>query len=240
MSRTDKHILLIEDDPEIAGVLRHNLRDEGYAVDWAGDGETGLQRLAAMPPDLLILDINLPGVDGYEICREVRSRPGYTPIIIVSGKSAESQRILGLELGADDYVTKPFSVLELVSRVRALFRRVDALRQPAATAPGPLLAGRFAIDPLAREVKLNGAPVALTAREFDLLHFFARHPGQAFSRIELLNQVWGYSHDGYEHTVNTHINRLRAKIETDPARPAHILTVWGVGYKFAPEADGPA
>jgi len=236
MSRTHRQILLIEDDPEVATVLRHHLREEGYTVDWVGDGESGLQRLHGMPPDLIILDLQLPGVDGYEICRVVRALPGYIPIIIVSGKSAESQRILGLELGADDYVIKPFSVLELVSRVRALFRRVEALRQPAADSGGPLRAGAFVIDPLAREVKQNGIPLALTAREFDLLHFFARHPGQAFSRLELLNRVWGHNHDGYEHTVNTHINRLRVKIEADPARPAHILTVWGVGYKFSPEA----
>jgi DNA-binding response OmpR family regulator len=175
----------------------------------------------------------LPGKDGLEICRQVRAMPEYTPIIIISAKSTEAHRILGLELGADDYVTKPFSVLEVNARVKALFRRVEALGRIARLDSGLLEAGELRIDPVAREVTLSGETLALTAREFDLLFFFARHPGRVFSRLDLLNQVWGYSHEGYEHTVNTHINRLRAKIERDPANPEYILTVWGVGYKFA-------
>lgn len=235
LGETKRRILVVEDDADIAEILRLNLADEGYAVDWAADGETGLERLGAEHHDALILDIMLPGIDGLEVCRRVRAMGRYTPIIIISARSGESQRILGLELGADDYVTKPFSVQELIARVRALFRRVDALGRTAREEAGVLQAGVLDIDPVARTVRRQGADVDLTAREFDLLFFFARHPGKVFSRMDLLTQVWGYSHEGYEHTVNTHINRLRGKIETDPARPELIRTVWGVGYKFTPE-----
>lgn len=228
-----KSILVVEDDADIAELLRLNLTDEGYAVQVAADGETGLARLQSNGYDALILDLMLPGKDGLEICRQVRAMPEYTPIIIISAKSAEAHRILGLELGADDYVTKPFSVLEVNARVKALFRRVEALGRIARLESGLLEAGELRIDPVAREVTLREEPLTLTAREFDLLFFFARHPGRVFSRLDLLNQVWGYSHEGYEHTVNTHINRLRAKIEHDPTTPEYILTVWGVGYKFA-------
>lgn len=229
-----KSILVVEDDADIAELLRLNLADEGYEVQVAADGESGLARLRAHAYDALILDLMLPGRDGLEICRQVRSMPAYTPIIIISAKSAEAHRILGLELGADDYVTKPFSVLEVNARVKALFRRVEALGRIARLESGLLEAGELRIDPVAREVTMRSEPLTLTAREFDLLFFFARHPGRVFSRLDLLNQVWGYSHEGYEHTVNTHINRLRAKIEQDPANPEYILTVWGVGYKFTP------
>lgn len=236
-SEATRRILLVEDDADIAEILRLNLMDEGFSVDWAGDGETGLARLEAQGHDALILDIMLPGIDGLEVCRRVRAMPRYTPIIIISARSGESQRVLGLELGADDYVTKPFSLLELVARVRALFRRVDALGKAARQDAGVLEAAGLTIDPVARLVRRDGAEVDLTAREFDLLFFFARHPGKAFSRLELLRQVWGYSHEGYEHTVNTHINRLRGKIERDPARPDMIRTVWGVGYRFSPDGQ---
>lgn len=232
-----RRILVVEDDADIADILQLHLADEGYAVDWAGDGEGGLARLQVSAYDALILDIMLPGMDGLEVCRRVRAMPHYTPIIIISARSGESQRILGLELGADDYVTKPFSVQELLARVRALFRRVDALGRTARQEAGRLEAGALSIDPVSRQVRCKGETVELTAREFDLLFFFARHPGQVFSRMDLLAQVWGYSHEGYEHTVNTHINRLRGKIETDSARPDMIRTVWGVGYKFTPETD---
>ena len=228
-----KNILVVEDDTDIAELLRLNLSDEGYDVEAVGDGETGLARLQARQYDALILDLMLPGMDGLSVCRQVRAMPQYTPIIIISAKSAETHRILGLELGADDYVTKPFSVLEVNARVKALFRRVEALGRIARLESGLLEAGELTIDPVAREATLKGQPLLLTAREFDLLFFFARHPGRVFSRLDLLNQVWGYNHEGYEHTVNTHINRLRAKIEKDPTHPEYILTVWGVGYKFA-------
>jgi DNA-binding response OmpR family regulator len=235
-----KRILIVEDDMHIAELLCMHLHDEGYDVEHAADGEAGVRLLERGSWDALVLDLMLPGVDGLEICRRARTMTRYTPIIITSARSSEVHRILGLELGADDYLAKPFSVLELVARVRALLRRADALARNARLDAGALELGDMRIDPLAREVEVEGRAVELTPREFDLLYFFARHPGKVFSRLELLNQVWGYCHDGYEHTVNTHINRLRLKIEADPAHPRRILTVWGRGYKFslaAPE-DG--
>jgi DNA-binding response OmpR family regulator len=229
----NKHILVVEDDADIAELLRLNLADEGHAVEWAADGETAIARLQEGYWDVVILDLMLPGMDGMAVCRHIRALPRYTPIIIVSAKSAEMERILGLEQGADDYITKPFSLLEVKARVKALFRRVEAMGQTARMASGLLHWDGLRIDPLARTVHLNGQPVDLAAREFDLLFFFVRHPGQVFSRLDLLKQVWGYSHEGYEHTVNTHINRLRGKIEANPAKPEYIHTVWGVGYRFA-------
>ncbi len=227
-----KRVLIVEDDAHIAELLRLHLSDEGYAVEHAADGIVGMRMLEENSWDALVLDLMLPGVDGLEICKRARSMARYTPIIITSARSSEVHRILGLELGADDYLAKPFSMLELVARVRALLRRSDALARNARMDAGLLVRHDVSIDPLAREVSLDGKPLELTPREFDLLYFFARHPDQVFSRLELLNEVWGYQHDGYEHTVNTHINRLRTKIEEDPADPKRILTVWGRGYKF--------
>lgn len=229
-----KRVLLVEDDHHIAEIVRLHLGDEGYAVEHAADGGVGLERLEEGGWDALVLDLMLPGVDGLEICRRARAMAAYTPIIITSARSSEMHRILGLELGADDYLAKPFSVLELVARVRALLRRVDVIARQGRAQAGAIELGGLAIDPLQRCAAVDGRPVELTPREFDLLYFFVRQPGKVFSRIDLLNQVWGYRHDGYEHTVNTHINRLRAKIEHDPAQPRRILTVWGVGYRYAP------
>jgi DNA-binding response OmpR family regulator len=227
-----KQVLIVEDDENIAELLRLHLHDEGYAIEHATDGEVGMQLVERGHWDALVLDLMLPGVDGLEICRRARSMARYMPIIITSARSSEVHRILGLELGADDYLAKPFSVLELVARVRALLRRADAMAHRAKLDAGSLEIGDLRIDPVAREVGLNGVSIDLTPREFDLLHFLARHSGKVFSRMDLLNQVWGYRHDGYEHTVNTHINRLRMKIETDPAHPRCIVTVWGRGYKL--------
>lgn len=232
-ARESKCILVVEDDPDIADMLAIHLLDEGFHIEQIADGEAARERLARGGFDMLLLDIMLPGVSGLDLCRQARMAAAYTPIIIISARSAEPHRILGLELGADDYIAKPFSVLELVARMRALFRREAALGRNARRAAGVIELDRLTIDPVAREARLDGNPVTLTAREFDLLYYFAQHPGQVFSRIELLDKVWGYSHAGYEHTVNTHINRLRIKIEQNPARPRCILTVWGVGYKFA-------
>lgn len=227
-----KRILVVEDDAHIAELLRLHLADEGFAVEHAADGDTGMRLLQKGGWDLLVLDLMLPGVDGLEICKRARTMAHYVPIIIISARSSEMHRILGLELGADDYLAKPFSMQELVARARALLRRTDALARNARIEAGHLEFHGLTLDPLAREAKLEGHPLDLTPREFDLLYFFARHPERVFSRLQLLNEVWGYSHDGYEHTVNTHINRLRAKIEADPANPKRILTVWGRGYKF--------
>jgi len=231
-----KRILIVEDDAHIAELMALHLQDEGYTVERAADGALGVLMLERGHWDALVLDLMLPGVDGLEICRRARAMARYTPIIITSARSSEVHRILGLELGADDYLAKPFSVLELVARMRALLRRTDALARNARLDSGSVEFEGLLVDPIAREVLLEGRAVDLTPREFDLLHFFARHPGKVYSRLDLLNQVWGYRHDGYEHTVNTHINRLRLKIEADPARPRRILTVWGRGYKLAAAA----
>ncbi len=231
-----RRVLIVEDDAHIAELLRLHLGDEGYAVEHAADGLEGLRLLEAGGWDALVLDLMLPGVDGLEICKRARSMARYTPIIITSARSSEVHRILGLELGADDYLAKPFSVLELVARVRALLRRSEALQRNARMDAGTLERQGLSIDPLARSAVIDGRRLDLTPREFDLLYLFARHPDKVFSRLDLLNQVWGYQHEGYEHTVNTHINRLRTKIEADPSEPRRILTVWGRGYKFAADA----
>lgn len=225
-----KQILLVEDDGDIAALLRLNLEDEGYVITHEADGGRAQHLLGQSHWDAVILDLMLPNVDGLTLCRAIRARDHYLPVIIISARSSETERILGLETGADDYLAKPFSVQELVARIRALFRRQQAMGQQTS---GLINAHGLTIDPLARSVLLRGEVVDLTPREFDLLYFFARHPGEVFSRLALLEQVWGYQHEGYEHTVNTHINRLRVKIEKDAAEPEIIRTVWGKGYLFA-------
>lgn len=229
-------VLLIEDDRDIADLVALHLRDEGYEVDVHHDGSEGLAAARLHPYDLLVLDLMLPGTDGLSICRELRSGERYLPILMLTAKSSELDRVLGLELGADDYLTKPFSIRELVARVKALLRRAEAMGapEPKASAQEQVLScGEMQIDAGRRTVHIAGKAIDLTAKEFDLLYYFASHPGRVYSRIQLLDQVWGYGHEGYEHTVNSHINRLRGKIENDPANPHYILTVWGVGYKFA-------
>ncbi|EJL81679.1 chemotaxis protein CheY [Pantoea sp. RIT-PI-b] len=228
-----KRVLIVEDDSGIADVLRLNFQDEGYDVTHAADGHLAVHLLGTQQWDALILDLMLPGIDGLEICRRARAMKRYTPIIMISARSSEVHRVLGLELGADDYLPKPFSVVELVARLKALFRRQEAMNLNSRLEAGTLHHDALMIDPVAREVWLENKPITLTPREFDLLYHFAKHPGKVFSRLNLLNQVWGYQHDGYEHTVNTHINRLRLKIEDNPAEPHYILTVWGKGYKFS-------
>ncbi len=231
-----RRILVVEDNQDLAQLLLMHLRDAGYTVTHAADGEEAL-RQAAEAVDLVILDLMLPGVDGLEICRRLRARPDYLPILMLTAKSSELDRVLGLEVGADDYVAKPFSIRELLARVRALLRRAEAMGEASRDADIPLRIDTLCIDPLRRRVQLDDREVHLTGREFDLLLHFARHPGRVYSRAQLLDLVWGYGHDGYEHTVNSHINRLRAKIEQQPAQPRYILTVWGVGYKFAEGAN---
>jgi two-component system OmpR family response regulator len=231
-------VLVIEDDPDIGAMLVLNLRAEGFDPHVETSGEAGLARMQRESPGLLILDLMLPGIDGLQVCRQVRSMSTYVPIIILSAKSSETHRILGLELGADDYLVKPFSTAELVARIHAVLRRMQAAETLAASRMGVIRHGGLSIDPIAREVRLDGKEVTLTGKEFDLLAFFARNAGRVFRRTELLDHVWGHSHDGYEHTVNSHINRLRSKIETDPSAPRWILTVWGVGYRFSiPDGD---
>jgi two-component system, OmpR family, response regulator len=228
-----KRVLIVEDDAHIAELLILHLRDEGYTVEHAANGDDGLRLLEEQSWDALVLDLMLPGTNGLEICRRTRAMAHYTPTIITSARGSEVHRVLGLEVGADDYLAKPFSVVELVARLRALLRRVDALARASAEGAGAVRASGLAIFPLEREAQLDGRRLDLTPREFDLLYFFAANPGKVFSRSELLDRVWGYRHSGYEHTVNTHINRVRAKIEADPTNPRRILTVWGRGYKLA-------
>jgi DNA-binding response OmpR family regulator len=229
-----RSVLVIEDDRDIAELVRLHLVDLSCKVHLAHDGPSGLAQAEGGSFDLVILDLMLPGLDGLEICKRLRARPAYTPILMTTSKATEIDRVVGLELGADDYLTKPFSVIELMARVKAIFRRVDALGAASRKGFGkPIVAGELSIDVERRVVTLAGRPIELTAKEFDLLVFFAMHPGRVFNRAQLLDKVWGYSNIGYEHTVNSHINRLRSKIELDPAKPRYILTVWSVGYKFA-------
>jgi DNA-binding response OmpR family regulator len=226
-------VLIIEDDPDISAMLALHLGTEGFEVAVEQSGEAGLARLRRETPDIVVLDLMLPGMDGLAVCREVRGFDHYVPIVIVSAKSSESHRVVGLELGADDYLVKPFSTLELTARLHAVLRRMQAAKTLAESRTGVMRMGGLSVDPVAREVWIDGREIVLTGKEFDLLAFFARNAGRTFRRMELLDHVWGHTHDGYEHTVNSHINRLRAKIEEDPARPRRILTVWGVGYKFS-------
>ena len=228
-----RRVLIVEDHREIADLVAFHLEDSGYAPVVVRDGDEGMRKAREGAFDLAILDLTLPGADGLAICREIRRRSELVPVLMLTARSDEVDRVLGLEVGADDYLTKPFSIRELIARVRALFRRVDAAAEaPAGGGDAPVRVGGLAIDPARRRVSLDGRQVELTAREFDLLLHFARQPGRVFTRAQLLDLVWGYGHEGYEHTVNTHINRLRAKIEKDPSKPHFIRTVWGVGYRF--------
>jgi len=228
-----RRILIIEDNRELAALLELHLRDAGYAVALAFDGASGLGAAERERYDLVVLDLMLPELDGLAVCRELRQRANYVPIIMLTAKTSELDRVLGLELGADDYVTKPFSIPEVLARIKAIFRRVDRLGEENPAPPDVIRRGELVIDPERRLVTIRRQTVDLTAREFDLLFFFASRPGKVFTRALLLDAVWGYGHEGYEHTVNSHINRLRAKIEDDPRKPRYIQTVWGVGYKFA-------
>ncbi len=231
-----KQVLVIEDNPDIAKLVSLHLQDIGAAVQTVHNGNEGYQLANDKHFDLVVLDLMLPGIDGIEICKRLRAKSDYTPILMLTAKSTELDRILGLEIGADDYLTKPFSVRELMARVKAIFRRVDSLTSDIATEVqnnNTIQIGDLCIDLGKHQVTLENHAVELTAKEFDLLVHFAKRPGQVFTRNQLLDSVWGYGHDGYEHTVNSHINRLRAKIEKDPSNPQYILTVWGVGYKFA-------
>jgi DNA-binding response OmpR family regulator len=226
-------VLVIEDENDISQLVKLHLQDIGCGVTQAFDGIVGLAQAQAQPYDLIILDLKLPGLDGIEVCRRLRAQGRYTPILMLTSKSSELDRVLGLEMGADDYLTKPFSVMELTARAKAIFRRLEMLgRKEDASAGTCISLCGLEVDVERHTVRVRGKPVELTAKEFDLLAWFARHPGRVYSREQLLDHVWGYQHSGYDHTVNSHINRLRAKIEEDPQNPDYILTVWGVGYKF--------
>ena len=228
-------ILVAEDQNDIRELLVMNLRGAGYEVTAVGDGLAALASQDERASDLLILDLMMPGMDGLEVCKALRAKQRSAPILMLTAKSTELDRVLGLELGADDYLTKPFSLAELLARVKALLRRAELLRRAqavGANAAAMLRNGELEIQPAKRLVRLAGRAIDCTALEFDLLLHFAQHPGHVYSRAQLLDAVWGYSHEGYEHTVTTHINRLRAKLEADPMRPQLILTVRGAGYKM--------
>ncbi len=228
-------ILVAEDQTDIRELIALNLRNAGYEVTTVADGPAALASQHEQASDLLILDLMMPGLDGLEVCKALRARGRSSPILMLTARATELDRVLGLELGADDYLTKPFSLAELLARVKALLRRADLLRaaQSGSQAqPGALRNGDLEILPTKRQVRYHSELLDFTALEFDLLLHFASHPGHVFSRAQLLNAVWGYTHDGYEHTVTTHINRLRAKLEADPMRPQLILTVRGAGYKM--------
>ena len=238
VAEPSRKILLVEDDRDISHLVKLHLEDEGFRVNIEADGNAGLARAQEEDFDLIVLDLMLPGVDGLEICRRLRGETDYVPILMLTAKSSEIDRIVGLELGADDYLVKPFSVRELVARVKAIFRRIGvAGAQKVEPDSLRISLGNLVIESDKRKVTLSEKKVTLTAKEYDLLHHFAAHPGRVYTRAQLLDQVWGYGYEGYEHTVNSHINRLRGKIEADPANPRYILTVWGVGYRFAEPQD---
>jgi DNA-binding response OmpR family regulator len=227
-------VLVVDDEPTIAEVVSRYLQRAGYRTRVAGDGPAALRDAAAHPPDLVVLDLMLPGIDGLEVMRRLRdgreADRERIAVILLTAKGEESDRVIGLRLGADDYVVKPFSPAELVARVDAVLRRVE----PSPSREAPLELSDMTIDPAARRVVVRGEDVQLTHREFDVLLFLARHPGQVFSRNQLMDAVWQYSFYTDTSTVTVHVRRLRSKIELDPTRPRHIETVWGVGYRFAP------
>ncbi len=232
------NILVVEDEADIAALVSLHLEDIGATTTHIDRGDKAIVEASKPGWDLMILDLRLPGIGGLEICRKLREQGNQLPILMLTSKSSELDRVLGLELGADDYVTKPFSPMELVARVKAILRRVEQLQKAVGSEAqrfNVLTSGSLTIDEGKREVLLSTQLIDLTSREFDLLLHFVRNPGQVFRRSELLDNIWGYGHEGYEHTVNSHINRLRAKIEDDPAHPARIITVWGVGYKYIQE-----
>jgi DNA-binding response OmpR family regulator len=223
-------ILIVDDEPIVREVVSDYLRKDGFVVESAADGPEALSRFAASRPDLVLLDLMLPGIDGLEVCRRFRAQSN-VPIIMVTAKGEETDTIIGLGVGADDYVAKPFSPRELVARVKAVLRRAAT---PPPVEGDPLRFGSLTIRPDRRQVEIAGNAVDLTAREFDLLEFLARHPGHVFSRDELLDKVWDWAYASDGGTVTVHIRRLRQKIEADPERPRYVKTVWGVGYKFEP------
>ena len=237
MATSDKRVLVVEDDSSVREILVQHLKDNGFHVTDTLDGTRGLELALSDSYDLAILDVALPGKDGMEICRQMRAKGVGAAVIMLTTRGEEIDRVLGLELGADDYMSKPFSPRELVARAKAVLRRTAGDEISGAK---HLKVGDVEIDVAAHEAFARGSKLDLTSTEFDLLAFFLRNVGRTFSRDQLLNSVWGYTSSAYEHTVNTHINRLRAKLEVDPSNPTYIQTVWGVGYKFIGNSDARA
>ncbi len=231
---TSHNVLIVEGEPEVADALKHLLEASSCTVEVALAGDTGLRLAQSKAFDLIVLDPTLPGLDGLEVCRRLRTRHAYTAVLMLSAHGSDVDRVAGLQAGADDYITTPYSAPELMARVQALFRRVDALSEQSKSVERSLARiGRvLSIDTRSREVRVRGQLRALTRKEYDLLLLFARNPGRVYTRAQLLDAVWGYSYEGYEHAIECHINRLRAKIEANSAKPKLLRTVWGIGYKF--------
>jgi DNA-binding response OmpR family regulator len=229
-----KSVLIIEDDIEIVALLEIHLKDLGFEVNNIQDGMAGLELAIETKPDLIILDVTLPNMDGIEICKSLRAQKSSSFILMLTARSEELDKVLGLEMGADDYLTKPFSIREFIARVKALFRREKSQKhEHKSTVANPKLKfDNLTMDSELRKVIVAGKKVDLSPKEYELLGLLASSPGKSYSRIQLLDLIWGYEFEGYEHTVNTHINRLRAKIEPDMGNPKFILTTWGVGYRF--------
>ncbi len=235
---TPARLLVVEDDDALRDLLARRFEDAGYTVQTAATGPDALRAVAAATPDLVLLDVMLPGVDGLDVCRRLRADHALLPILLLTARADELDRVVGLEVGADDYITKPFSVQEVVARVRAALRRSRAVSERLGTEPAPadvFEAGPLRIDAVRREVTRDGELVHLTVREFDLLLFLARHAERPFTRAQLLEGIWGITYEGYDRTIDSHVQRLRAKIEADAGNPLFVRTVWGVGYKFSPE-----
>lgn len=233
MQAASGHVLVVDDDPIVRDVLGRYLAKDGFEVSAAADGRDAIDTFDRVRPDLVLLDLMLPALDGFEVFRRMRSRGFETPVIMLTARGDETDRVVGLESGADDYVSKPFSPREVVARVRAVLRRGNDKNAPVAE-PASIRHGALMIDPGAHEATLDGATLPLTPKEFDLLHHFASHPRVAFSRAQLLDDVWDGAYDGGPSTVTVHVRRLREKIETDPSAPARLVTVWGAGYRFEP------
>jgi len=226
-------VLIIEDDKDIADLIAIHIADLGFEIDKTFDGKEGLLKALNNVYKIILLDIRLPGLDGMEICKKIRQEKNRTPILMVTSKSEEIDKIIGLEIGADDYITKPFSIRELIARVKAILRRAELTQQvKPSDAYEEIKSEGLYINVTLRNVEVHGKRIELSPKEFDLLVLFASNPGRTYTRTQLLDQVWGYQFEGYEHTVNSHINRLRTKIEQNLNKPEFLLTTWGVGYKF--------
>ncbi len=232
-----RKVLIIEDDPEIIHLLEIHLKDLNCEVQSASRGDEGLRKAIETVPDLIILDIMLPEMDGIEVCQKIRANNVKSPIMMLTAKSEEIDKVLGLEVGADDYLTKPFSVREFIARVKAIFRRqkMSTKSDTTHTTEKRIHFKNLSVDIDMRKVVLDGQKIELSPKEFELLVLLASNPGKSYDRTKLLNLIWGYDFKGYEHTVNSHINRLRSKIEPDMSNPTFVLTTWGVGYKFNEE-----
>jgi DNA-binding response OmpR family regulator len=229
-------LLVVEDDENISSAISEYFSRAGYNVKTAEDGLMGVKTALDDPPDAVVLDLMLPKMDGLAVCRELREKVGYLPILMLTAKDDVVDKVLGLEMGADDYITKPFSLRELEARIKSVLRRARTpVSADGAKDEAPIIRGRLRIDPAKREVTIGERQVDLTPKEFDLLRLFAANPGRVFPRKYLLEKIWDYSYEGYDRTIDSHINRLRAKIEGNPENPQMVLTVWGIGYKFSDE-----